>query len=252
MFSPKLFISTGKTNAMFTLRETYKDIFTFEIRSIYLANLSTDPDLAMEKALIWSKDSGIELATTRQDLSDQLREIERMLDGMSKAERFALEKAEADAAWKAKSDIRMHDCLDRGEFPFGAHQGLLFAAAPRSYITWVYNTEFEQESGMWYVQIAVRATCSHLLLPTPDKTLTAGTIGKREVFNVEVIRVGGFFGTYGYINIITMITDKGACMVSKGAFQAAVGDKLTIKGTVKEYSEYKEQMQTVVQRIAII
>jgi hypothetical protein len=250
MFSPKLVIKTGATNAMFTLNETSMHGKNFT--SYYLTNLSTDPDLAMEKAIAWSKDSGIELHTTRQDLSDQLREIERMLGGMSKAERLALEKAEADAAWKAKNDIRMHDCLDRGEYPFGAHSGLLFAAAPRSYITWICNTEFEEESGMWYVQIAVRATCLHLVLPTPNKTLRAGTVGKREVFDIEVIRVGGYFGTYGYINIITMITDSGACIVSKGAFHAAIGDKLTIKGTVKEYSEYKEQIQTVVQRISIL
>lgn len=249
MYSTKLIISTGRTNAMFTLRETYQT--TKGVASFYLVNLSTNPDEAFEKATAWSKSSGIELYTTRHDLDEQLREIERMLDGMSIAEKKALEAAERQALKDAQWDEYLHECLAKGVYPFGAHKGMKFADAPRSYITWILTTEFEVESRMWHVQEAV-TVCSNLVLPSPDPDMIAGTVGKREVFQVQVIKVGGYSSQFGWVNVITMINEFGACLVSKGAFCAEVGEFLNIKGTVKEHTMYKQQVQTVVQRIAVI
>lgn len=249
MYSTKLIISTGRTNAMFTLRETYQT--TKGVASFYLVNLSTNPDEAFEKATAWSKSSGIELYTTRHDLDEQLREIERMLDGMSIAEKKALEAAEKKALKDAQWDEYLHECLAKGVYPFGAHKGMKFADAPRSYITWILTTEFEVESRMWHVQEAV-TVCSNLVLPSPDPDMIAGTVGKREVFQVQVIKVGGYSSQFGWVNVITMINEFGACLVSKGAFCAEVGEFLNIKGTVKEHTMYKQQVQTVVQRIAVI
>ena len=254
MFSAKLIISTGRTNAMFTLRETYQTYMHNEvsISSVYLVNLSTNPDEAFEKATAWSKSSGIELYTTRCDLDEQLREIERMLNGLSKAELKALAEAERQAVKDAQWDEYLHECLAKGVYPFGAHKAMKFADAPRSYITWVLTTEFEVESRMWHVQEAVKPVCSNLVLPKPDPDMIAGTIGKREAFQVQIIRVGGYSSQFGWVNVITMINEFGACLVSKGAFCAEVGEFLNIKGTVKEHTMYKQQVQTVVQRIAVI
>ena len=199
MFSTKLIISTGRTNAMFTLRETYQT--AKGVASFYLVNLSTNPDEAFEKAVAWSKSSGIELYTTRHDLDEQLREIERMLGGMSMAEKKALADAERQALKDAQWDEYLHECLAKGVYPFGAHKGMKFAEAPRSYITWIINTEFEVESRMWHVQEAVKPVCSNLVLPTPDPDMIAGTVGKREVFQVQVIKVGGYSSQFGWVNV---------------------------------------------------
>ena len=56
----------------------------------------------------------------------------------------------------------------------------------------------------------------------------------------------------GRTHIVIMRDDSGACVVSKGAFYAEVGEKLTIKATVKEHDEYKGQAQTRVMRVKIL
>lgn len=250
MFSAKLIISTGRTNAMFTLRETYQT--AKGISSVYLVNLSINPDEAFEKAQAWSKSCGLPLHTTRSELDEQLREIERNLEGMTKTERKEAERLERLEKKNTEFLAYIKSMLDEGLFPFGYYHKEPLKDLPRSYITWIINTEFDAETPMAIVQVSIIENYSHLALPTPNKTFTAGTIGKREFFEVLVIRSSVYYNAYGRVNVITMVTDAGACLVSKGNFFASVGEALTIKGTVKCFSEYKGQMQTQVQRIAVI
>ena len=86
----------------------------------------------------------------------------------------------------------------------------------------------------------------------PDLDATIGTIGKRDTFHVTIMRCLQISGYYGVSYITIMRTDNNAVMVSKGAFAADVGDTLTIKATVKDHSRYGTQMQTIVQRVAIV
>jgi hypothetical protein len=51
------------------------------------------------------------------------------------------------------------------------------------------------------------------------------------------------------VHIVTMRDAAGNAIVSKGRFTAEEGQHLTIKATVKEHSVYKDERQTVVQRV---
>jgi len=79
-----------------------------------------------------------------------------------------------------------------------------------------------------------------------------GTVGKRATFAVEVDRVAHFESMYGIVWIVTMRDEAGNALVSKStSFRAERGKKLTIKATVKEHSEYRDEKQTVIQRIKV-
>lgn len=82
-----------------------------------------------------------------------------------------------------------------------------------------------------------------------------GEAGKRLTFDVQVERVAGYsrpsfsgFGT-DWVNIITMRDAQGNALVAKGSFFAEKGKQLKIKATVKEHSEFRGELQTVVQRV---
>jgi hypothetical protein len=254
-FTPMLTISTGRTNAMFTLRETGQGMMG-GIISHYITNLSINPDEAYVKAQEHSKAMGMPLHTTRKDLDEQLRQIERNLTGLSKEERLELIRLAAlDDATAREQEWLTHckECLDKGIFPWGNYRDKTLRTLPYSYITWAANTMFDDNTPMALVKIALIEQCNDLILTQPDKTRTIGTIGKREVFNnVQIIRVSGYDTDYGWKHVITMRTEGGACLVSKGAFYADIGEVVSFKATVKEYTEYKEQAQTVVQRVAMI
>lgn len=83
-----------------------------------------------------------------------------------------------------------------------------------------------------------------------------GTVGKRQLFNATVVRVGSFerprFGSYGMetVWIITMTDEAGHTIVSKSsAFHAQKGEALTVKATIKAHDEYQGEKQTVIQRV---
>jgi hypothetical protein len=94
-------------------------------------------------------------------------------------------------------------------------------------------------------QAAVRAASDHV-----------GAIGDRITVKVKVERVIYFerpaFNapwTTETVYIATMRDEAGNAIVSKGRFAPEEGATLTIKATVKEHSMYRDQRQTVVQRI---
>jgi hypothetical protein len=83
-----------------------------------------------------------------------------------------------------------------------------------------------------------------------------GYVGERLSLAVTVERVASFekpaFNapwTTEVVNIVTMRDAGGNTIVSKGRFYAEKGAKITIKATVKEHTTYKEERQTLVQRI---
>jgi len=250
MFVSKLLISVGATAAYFTLRETFLG-HNDRVMSFHHFNLSQDADVAFEKALAYSHNNGIELVTDRETMITEMREIQR-----SSAEQLAERKAKiesADAehqAYLKKAHDEKIELIEQGLYPFGQYYNKPFASAAVSYLQWLINTDFTDcNDVIKLLQIKVTEQCKHLL-PNPDATI--GTVGKRETFNVKITRLIRCEGFYGVSYICTMVTPDNVVMVSKGAFAADVGDTLTIKATVKEYSRYNGQMQTVIQRVAIV
>lgn len=54
------------------------------------------------------------------------------------------------------------------------------------------------------------------------------------------------------VHIVTMRDEHGNALVTKGRFHAEKGEILKIKGTVKEHSEFRNEKQTVLQRVAVL
>lgn len=279
-FTPQLYIDIGATGAYFTLRETYlhtryirgggdmggavlngvyQGSVETEVRSFHHFNLSQNADEAFAKATAASEAMGMELTTTRESMAEQMRVIKRATaEQLAERERFA---AKLHAEWEAERAARMQEKLDKlaqGVFPFGPHKDEKFEDASIGYLDWMMRKveDFEEGSLVRLTAEAVLARCSHLMLPTPDAELTVGEPGKRLQFTVTVVKSVHYDRTawngYGVerVYVTTMVDASGACLVCfSGAFAPYVGDKLTIKATVKEHSEYKGQAQTIVQRV---
>jgi hypothetical protein len=252
-FIPYLIVSVGATGAFYTLRETYED-GRGKIRSFHHFNLAQDADEAYEKALAYSHNNGIPMKSTRDQMTDEMREILRATAEQRAERQLKLEREIAEHAALLK---RMHDekveMINNGLIPFGKYHGQAFRSpyVPFSYIQWVITGKFDDNSIIKLLQDKIKSDCPDFILPLPDKDIVVGTVGKRETFNVTITRLIQINGYYGISYICCMVTDDGACIVSKGAFADDLGKHITIKATVKEHSRYNGQMQTIVQRVAI-
>lgn len=253
-FVSKLFISIGATGAFFTLRETY--LYGNKVYSMHHQNLSQDADEAIAKAITLAEQYAMPLEYNKDTMLYEMREITRATAAERAERQERIERADAERQAHIDDLIAEQKAMiDNGLFHTGQYYNKPFNTAPASYIKWIVNTNFEL-AGMIHLQSAIKSLVDNGTLKTNDYNLdaTVGTVGKRDTFNVTIMRCMGMFNevyrTYTYITI--MRTDSNACMVSKGAFAADVGDTLTIKATVKEHSRYGEQMQTIVQRVAVV
>lgn len=89
-----------------------------------------------------------------------------------------------------------------------------------------------------------------------------GNLGERITATVTVERessyertpyMGGYCRDTETVYITTLRTDDGAALVVKSPrFREAVGSKLTIRGTVKEHSEFRGEKQTILSRVTVV
>lgn len=266
-FVPSMFISVGEKTCFFTLRYTElvhisnRDGGYDKVVSYHWQNLSTDAAEALEKAKDIAKKNGYAFNMVLADVEREMNEIQR-----STAEQAAERQARFEANLKAQEEAKaawlqsVRESSAKGIFAVGPQRGKPFTTAPRRYISWLCDMvgQFEEGTPMAITAEAVLAQVPHLCLPKPNATLV-GEAKKRMAFDVTVVRAAQFerqsFNGFGYevVQATTMV-DKatGACLVViSTAFMPDVGEELTIKGTVKEHSEYKGQPQTILQRIAI-
>lgn len=282
-FTPHLFISIGQTGAFYTLRETYEHESYIrgggdmggavlngvyqgrvhvEVRSMHHFNLSQDLDEALAKAATFAENSGLELRADPDALACEMRSITRA--SAEALERRKREQEEREAAWAAEREAAREERVamaTKGVFPVGPYRGKEFKEAPRDYLTWLGRgyERFEEGSIMRTLGLAIAQKVPELLLPAPDSAATLGKPKERLRFAVTVVRCAHFdrqtYNGYGYERVyITTMVDQvtNACLVVKStSFSAEPGDELRIKGTVKEHSEYKGQMQTVLQRVVV-
>ena len=281
MFKPSLFIDIGADNHFYTLRETYlhttytpgpgpngnaiingvyQGTTTEEVRSFHHFNLSQNPEDAIAKAREYASRTGLTLHCASVDeLYGRLNDVKRQT---------ADEKAKAQAAYEERNRFaeeerlaRLHKALDAGIAPFGQHAGTPFAELPYQYKLWIVSTEFEPGSYMDLFKSALaKSVDAPAALPKPHKDQHAGEIGKRQVF--ETVTIGCFkyvqdsYNGWGSeIVHITTLFDKasGCClMVKSTSFSSTEGEELKIKATVKAHNVYKDQAQTVIQRVTIL
>jgi hypothetical protein len=287
-FKPVLFIDIGELGCFYTLRETYlhtayipgdgpmgnaavngvyQGSVVQEVRSFHHFNLSTDADEAFAKAVASAAELEVPLEPKSADeIRAKMNEIMRATADQMAAREAARLAREAD--WTEMRAAREADDLlniEAGVVSFGAkgrNGPRKLEDMDQGYLAWMVGMELEFEAGSKMRRLAevIRTKFAHLLPRKPDLVKFAGTPGKRQVFQVEVLRVIKLLQpAYGApwrnetVFIVTMITDDGACLVSKGtSFYATQGKFLAIKATVKCHDWYGDQAQTVVQRIAVL
>lgn len=82
------------------------------------------------------------------------------------------------------------------------------------------------------------------------KRVYVGTVGQRETFsNLICVRCPSFESDYGRVYVNTFEDADGNILIWKtGSYNAEVGDKVTLMGTVKDHSEYRGTKQTILSR----
>lgn len=254
-----LFIGIGATAAYFTLREAYPH--GDSIRSFHHCNLSQDFAEAKEKAKAYAEQIGLPLKVDR-DMEQEMRIIQRESAEKIAARRAAIELREAEWA-KEREAIHQNrlSLIASGVIPTGRYSGLPFAEVPRGYLNWVMDMaeNFEEGSILRALADELIKNHSHLALPKPDPVATIGKEKQRLQLEVTVSKVrwfdrDGYTGRPERVYITTMIEkETKACLVAKTtSWRGKEGEELSIKATVKGFGEYKGQVQTIVQRVAVV
>lgn len=261
-YTPVMFVGIGRDNHFFTLRETYMHewydsykIPHYEVRSFHHFNLSQDPDEAIAKATEAAAKLGLRLNTTRESLVDEMNTIKRATaEEMAARERAqAAQQAEYEAMKQERFDRDM-EVINAGFFPFGKFTGIAFEKAEQGYVQWIMakRDEFEEGSLLRAVADKLIRDYPELAAPTLNPTTYVGNVGDRIAITVKVLRSYAFNTDFGWSYITTMADTDNNCIISKGKFNAKVGEVLSIKATIKAHDEYKGQAQTVVQRVKAV
>ena len=262
------FISSGSENKMFTLRVggwsgwgQFKRKTTF-----YISNLSTDYDTALEKAKEYASAHGGFFWEAKGEF--ELNEIIRMASGeraklVEKANRkLAAEKAEREE--KRYQEELTHYVLNKGKFLGGKYDGEtfedVFSSDPQYCFWFVEKYEPKTKVREKFFADFIQFMDGRVNPETDFNDVFLGEIGKREDFDVVVVahcsfeREGySYYSPNVVVNVYTfkdVATGGNITTFSSGKFEANVGEHLTIKGTVKDHTVYKDIKQTVINRVA--
>lgn len=262
----KLYIGIGHKSCYFTLRETYlhygrgevlNGVFTgtVEERSFHHFNLSQEPAEAFAKAQEAAFKMDLPLTSTLEGIQIELNTIHRITQEM--LDRMREESDRNHVRWEAERIASMEEFLAKRQYPIGKYKGQEYAAAPLSYINWVVNASFEPESPLTRVAAEIRALHPELILPVPHPTNTVGELGQRLYFTATVIRSAYYdresFRGMERVYLTVMVTPDRTCLLCKSTgFNPPVGKVLDFKATIKGFSEYQGQVQTVIQRLTIL
>lgn len=265
-YVPHLYIGIGETGALYTLRETYLHVSYVgntphkEVRSFHHFNLSQNADEALAKAQHYAEQMALELRADRESLEGEMRKITRASAEELAAREERIRKAQEEwEANKLKLEAEKREKIANGIFPFGRYFDEKFEDAPIGYLTWLIENVNTFEGMLKEVAEAVKAKCSHMMLPKPDSDAIVGEVKQRLVLDVIVTKTREIwrdsFSGWGQerVFIVEMMDKKTkACIMSfSTAFNAEEGEELTIKATVKKHDEYKGQAQTVVTRVTV-
>lgn len=103
---------------------------------------------------------------------------------------------------------------------------------------------------MWFDSVTEQKRVASAPKPTSQYV---SEIGKREVFNLTVKNLYSYDNQYGTVTMIIFADQQGNCFVWKASGNpgVTVGDTYSVKGTVKDHTEYKGTKQTLLTRCAI-
>lgn len=240
------FISTGKLNAMYTLR--YRRVGDVYCHDVYLCNLAATRDLAVSKA-----ETYVEALRERIGESSDFKIV---FDGSPDFE-LATRRGALSVATTLKLEM-----LEQGLFPIGKHVGTRIEDANDGYI--LFFADKVKEDSQDVVFSAVAAACAGVAL---EKGLIAkreqanaerdalnkasqyvGEIGARASFTGEIIMVRDYETQFG-INWVYKIRCGLNLVTYMGSSNLGErGDVITFKATVKNHEIYQEIKQTLISR----
>lgn len=240
------YISTGKKNAMYTLRVAVMGGAHF--LDNYICNLAATEEKAVEKA------------------TDYVERLKARV-AHDTALTIVLDEEPEFQADKRRGKLSVYDThaieeIENGVFPFGKHKGTKIVDAPDSYILYFADQAFNSANA---VSNALIAACQGVAL---DKDLIAkrevvraerfavdslssfiGTIGERREFSGEIFAVIKREATdfqAGYT--LTKIRIGNDIVSFFNNEMGKVGDTIAFKATVKQHNDYKGVKTTIVNR----
>jgi len=256
MITQTYYISTGKKNALYTLRcrrdmAGQASFMADFMPDFYVCTLAADEERAAEKATTY--------VDAMRERIGQTDDFKIVLD------------ADADReVYKRRGNLSVRDTwnLDRieaGYFPFGKHSGTPIAEAPESYVLFFADKTREQQDNVIYAALA--AACMGVALEkgwiakrdavraernaVDLKSNYIGKVGERRDFTGEVItsfeKTDYERGSY-WINKIR-VGDDIVCYIGGKSF-GKPGDVVTFRATIKRHSEYQGVRSTQVNRPA--
>ena len=242
----EFYISTGRKNAMYTLRQT-RSSGSFFVDN-YICNLAAagNEDAAEAKARDY---------------------VERARAKWCPDASFSLyaEGADKRRGKLSANDTRCIEDIEAGVFPFGKHRGSKIVDAPASYL--LFFADKLSDETLNPVMSALAAACmgaameaGHVAAREVKRELRAaadalsahvGTIGERRMFTGEVVTK--FFKDQSDIGQSSYWINKVRCgndliVYIGNEVPAAHGETVTFKATIKKHSEYKEVKSTQVNR----
>lgn len=78
-----------------------------------------------------------------------------------------------------------------------------------------------------------------------------GVVGKREVFELALVKIFDFDGNFGVTHVHKFVADNGAVVVWKTGTERLEIGRYRVKGTVKKHDEYKGEPQTLLSRCVV-
>lgn len=263
--STNYYIASGLKNKMYTLRVSFEEtVYTrtgdsyIVLRDHYCTNLSIDHAKAYAKAEEYVRHQSGSLVAQSEvpTLEDIYRRSQEELEIARKLAEETAQAAQAEyegCCCQARMD--KIDMIVSGLWPFGKYKGEAFKAAEEGYVLFFLELDNDSDDTnhrlvLESLQNALKAEYPHLLnLPTANGQYY-GTVKSREDMELTLITAFGYDSMYGYISIQKFVKDSGELIMYKGTspLKADIGETIKVKATVKEHSEYKGEIQTIIQR----
>ena len=267
------FISYGAQVKMYTLHVIYDEIKVVnnvskrKTLSFYVKNLSNKKDKAIEKAVEYAAEHGIEFVSTT-NANQELGEITRQ--NLEQAHRAAQEQREKEEQERIENSevmvITFEEQFQSSHFSFGNHEGKSFADVlvdDPQYVKFILSNSNE-ELPMQYPQ-TINQVCVNSLhayvekngypkTPEEDSKFVGEIKDKIEV-KVVVRKKMSFDSYYGTKTMYQFMDENNNVYVtfySGHSWKLDVGEEASIKGTVDKHQVYDNVNQTLLKRVKVL
>ena len=256
------YISTGRLNAMYTLRSFRRfegpmrpgDQTLMQLTDSYICNLAAagNEELAEQKAA--------EYVAALQDRIGRSGNhgIEHRFDGDFDGQAM---KRRGKLSARCTRNL---EAIEAGIFPFGKHAETRIEDAPESYL--LYFADKSSEIGETdVVMLALANACMGVALTKGyiarrdverAKSQHVGTVGERRDFTLTIKSTSERTSIYGYntpkVQHFTVLRDGDNVFTYYGSIKLGeVGSVVTFKATIKAHGEYKGTKQTQLTRAKV-